>query len=441
MLAAAEALSEAEMISLSERAFRNFKTVVLAVSGGADSLCLLPLATAAASALRPAPTFLAVTIDHGWRVEAGDEARWVAEITTRFGFPHHLLTWPGAKPETGRQEAARNARYCLFTNLAVDLDLSGPVAIATGHHSDDQAETFLMRLARGSGVDGLSGMLPSRPLKALPGRRTDLHLVRPFLSVPKARLVATLRKRGQTWIEDPGNANPAFERVRIRQALTTLQDIGIDAAAIGRSASRLAEARIALDAATDTLVHRSVEHHDGAMAIIAGPAFDAAPHELRLRLLQRLWPAFGGPGQSPQRSQLETLISQLAAHQIVAATLAGASINRAVPGGPIQVIREPGRLGLPELALQPGQVVIWDGRFEVGLAAQAATPVVIRGLNPAEATPAAIRPAAPPRKAVLALPAVVSNGSLDGVVHPAFPGIPGVWARFLYADLADHDLD
>ena len=439
MQVALEPLSDDELSALAEPALRDCKTVVLAVSGGADSLCLLLLAAAAASAPTPAPRFIAATIDHGWRAEAAEEARWVADLAARFGVPHHVLTWTGAKPETGRQDAARNARYRLLTDLVADLDLPGPVAIATGHHGDDQAETFLMRLARGSGVDGLSAMSPSRPLQDPEGRRTDLHLVRPFLSVPKARLVATLGNRGLMWLEDPGNANPAFERVRIRQALATLEGLGIDAAAIVRSTSRLAGARNALDAAAASLAHQIVELHDGAMAAIAGPAFDAAPPELQLRLLQRLWPAFGGPGQPPRRSQIEDLIARLATREIMAGTLAGAAINRSRAHGTIHIFREPGRSGLPRLELQPGQVAIWDGRFEVSLSAQVSTAVAIRALSPAEATPPASKPVAPPRFAILGLPAVFLNGRLCGLLHPAFPGLPGVWARFVFAGLANCD--
>src|SRR5262249_29823831 len=142
------------------------------------------------------------TVDHGLRPGSDREAAWVAARASELGLPHRVLPWVGPKPRTGRQDAARRARYALLAEHAGRLP--PPVAIVVAHHLDDQAETLLMRLGRGSGLDGLAGMKPVRPhagddeYPRLPDG-ADIRIVRPFLAITKARLVATLRDRGLDW--------------------------------------------------------------------------------------------------------------------------------------------------------------------------------------------------------------------------------------------------
>ena len=178
----ASPLTDAQLIELGERAFAGLRSLVLAVSGGPDSMALMLLATRWLPTASPAPVVHVATVDHGLRRGSADEAKWVALQAAAMGFPHHTLTWEGDKPATGRQAAAREARYGLLAGLIGHLSLPTPAAIAVAHHRDDQAETVLMRLARGSGVDGLAGMLPSRPLTTV-----DCHLSR--LSLEGQRMV------------------------------------------------------------------------------------------------------------------------------------------------------------------------------------------------------------------------------------------------------------
>ena len=212
---AAVPIADGELASLFAP-LASFDLLILAVSGGADSVALMHLiARWSAKAAKPRPRIVVATVDHGLRAESREEAKWVGAQARKLGFTHELLAWEGAKPQTGIQDAARGARYGLLAELAWRLS-AGEVrtAIVTAHTEDDQAETFLMRLARGSGLDGLTGMSAARLL----GRGDNIELVRPLLGVAGARLRATLEAKGLSWLEDPSNDSDRFERVRVRKA-------------------------------------------------------------------------------------------------------------------------------------------------------------------------------------------------------------------------------
>src|SRR3989475_9806863 len=186
--------------------------LVLAVSGGPDSLALMWLAARWRRALSRGPQLLAVTIDHGLRPEAAREARDVKRLARILDLPHRTMRWSGAKPKTGLPAAARMARYRLLMKAA---QASGATHIFTAHTRDDQAETLLMRMLRGSGIAGLAAM-------ARESERDGLWLARPLLDVPKSRLIATLGKAGINFADDPTNRDTAFTRPRLRALLPTL---------------------------------------------------------------------------------------------------------------------------------------------------------------------------------------------------------------------------
>ncbi|MEE2997040.1 MAG: tRNA lysidine(34) synthetase TilS, partial [Pseudomonadota bacterium] len=182
-----------------------FKTdgpLVVAVSGGADSLGLLSLLTGWAGA--KSVSLIALTVDHGLRPESGDEAALVGRWCAEMGVPHDILCWMGDKPVRGIQEAARRARYALLEDWCVR---HGASDLLVAHTENDQAETFLFRMSRGSGPDGLAAM----PLVSCRG---GIRIVRPLLGVSRARMEATLRAAGRTWVDDPGNADRRYTRVR-----------------------------------------------------------------------------------------------------------------------------------------------------------------------------------------------------------------------------------
>ena len=217
--------------------FKSFKHILLGVSGGPDSVAMMVLAREWKKARGPSrPKISVATVDHGLRQGSQDEAQSVGKQARALRLPHAVLQWRGAKPKTGIQDAARDARYALLIAHARKI---GADAIAVAHHADDQAETILMRLAAGSGLAGLSGMKAET-------ERDGLVLLRPFLSVPSARLRASLIDRGHAFIDDPSNENSAFARVRWRKARDLLADEGLTRDRLVRLSTRMARADAAL---------------------------------------------------------------------------------------------------------------------------------------------------------------------------------------------------
>src|SRR6266404_3262007 len=210
--------------------WRGVPAIVLAVSGGPDSIALMWLAARWRRALARGPRLIAVTVDHGLRAEAAGEARNVKRLARALDLPHRTMRWTGAKPKTGLPAAARAARYRLLAQAA---RASGATHILTAHTRDDQAETLLMRMLRGSGIAGLAAM-------ARENARDGVVLARPFLSVPKSRLVATLDKAKIVFADDPTNHDTAFTRPRLRALLPILAAEGGDTRNLARLASRLA---------------------------------------------------------------------------------------------------------------------------------------------------------------------------------------------------------
>jgi tRNA(Ile)-lysidine synthase len=239
--------------------FTDTSRLGLAVSGGPDSMALLLLANQALPG-----RIAAATVDHGLRMEAAEEAQFVAQICAERSIPHIILK--PSEPITGNiQSAARKARYALLNNWAVNTRCDW---IATAHHADDQLETLLMRLARGSGVDGLSG------IRAINGK-----VIRPLLGYTKAELVAICHEAGIIPVQDPSNVNTDFDRVRIRQYLAAHPN-PFDPVAAARSASAMADASAALDWMTAQLSDRISKSESGVTLDPTG-----LPRELQRRLL------------------------------------------------------------------------------------------------------------------------------------------------------------
>src|SRR3982750_3787419 len=200
-------------------AWRGVPAIVLAVSGGPDSVARMWLAARWRRALARGPRLVAVTVDHGLRTEAAREAREVKRLARSLDVPHRTLRWTGAKPKTGLPAAAREARYRLLAKAARQASATH---ILTAHTRDDQAETLLMRLLRGSGVAGLAAM-------ARQSEREGVWLARPLLDIPKSQLIATLNKAKIDFADDPTNRDMAFTRPRLRTLMTALGNEGGDA--------------------------------------------------------------------------------------------------------------------------------------------------------------------------------------------------------------------
>jgi tRNA(Ile)-lysidine synthase len=278
----------------------------LAVSGGPDSLALLLLAAAA----RPGEVE-AATVDHGMRAEAVAEAEMVAGLSERLDVPHTLLQieWD-VPPSSAIQEQARDVRYGALAAWMSERSLD---ALVTGHQLDDQAETLVMRLARGSGVRGLKGM---RPASVVPGQ-PDLKLLRPLLGWRRSELEGICAAAGLEPAADPSNLDERFERVRTRRALADTDLLPADA--LARSAANLAAADEALDWAAGEEWRARVEQSDSEIRYRPS----AAPAEVRRRVVARAIArlATEGAGQELGGRELDRLIGEVEAGRT--ATLRG----------------------------------------------------------------------------------------------------------------------
>jgi tRNA(Ile)-lysidine synthase len=412
--------------------FAPYRRIALAVSGGADSMALMLLAAEWRRRGPDRPELTVLTVDHGLRAEAAAETAMVAREAARLGLAHRALPWTGPKPAADLQAAARAARYGLMTQ---QCRAEGIAAIATAHTADDQAETLLMRLARGSGLDGLAAMAPT-------SARDGVALLRPLLTVSRPRLIATLRERGLGWIEDPSNQDRRYERSRLRAGLKAAEALGLTPERLARAALRLGRARIALEQATRDLLRETLTAHPAGYGELPLAALTVAPQEIAVRALAAMAAIFGG-GQRPVRlarvEALEAAIRQGSARQ---ATLGGAIFARR--GGLLRAAREFGRMTAAPMPLPEAGRHCWDGRFllaaaEAGLTAEPLGPHGLRQLR-AEGASLAL-----PARIGWTLPALRRGGALVFVPLAQFEGtppshwLPGCEAVFVGAGrLDDH---
>lgn len=277
------------------RRFHKPGPLLVAISGGSDSTALLvALSHLIGEADFRGFSLQAITIDHGLRLGSAEEAQAVARLCQRHGIPHRIRRWDGEKPVTGIQAAARAARYRL---LADEASESGAMAVLTGHSADDQRETIAMRAARGAG-EGLSGMAEQTLIEE------TVWLLRPLLSLDRQTLRAALSEWGETWLEDPSNDNPRFERVRLRiRGVGTAEVPDRDrASASARQAAWLdQQVTVTAGAVAQVSLPPSFETDENALtalfrlsAVIGGKAH-LPQAEARLRLAA--WLAAGAPGR------------------------------------------------------------------------------------------------------------------------------------------------
>lgn len=286
---------------------RDEPALLLAVSGGPDSTALL---LTAADWPAPKPKLYAATVDHGLRLESAAEAEAVARLCAGVGVPHATLRWEGEKPASRLQERAREARYDLLAEHALRV---GSRVVVTAHHLDDQAETVLFRLARGSGLAGLAGM-------AARTRRGGVEIARPLLGFAKAELVAICDARGVAYARDPSNDDPRFARPRLRRLAGVLAAEGLDAPALARLARRAARVEAALaqkTAEAETRLRLAETGRCDAHALVA------EPEEIVRRLVAlRVGPA---PMEAMERIA-GALVEAVAGRRRYAANVGGALI-------------------------------------------------------------------------------------------------------------------
>lgn len=351
-LVATVPLSQAEFAASMARLgpFEPAPHIAVGLSGGPDSAALLSLASDWAAAGGGRVT--ALIVDHRLRAASTAEAQAAAAMARAAGADPVVLTREGERPSGNLQAAAREARYRLMADWCA---ARGVVHLLLAHHLDDQAETFLLRLARGSGVDGLSAMAPAVELDRL-------RLLRPLLDVPRARLLAFLAARGLTPIEDPSNHDDRFDRVRLRRSMPGLGPLGLDARGLAATAKRLGRARQALEHQTAAVLARAAAVHPEGYARLDGGLLASAPDEIGLRALSRLLAAIGGRSHPPRLDRVERLYDGLRRGALAGGrTLAGCRI-KPVTGG-LLFLREPG--GIDDVLAASGERV-WDRRFLIG---------------------------------------------------------------------------
>ncbi len=413
-----------------ERRLRPHAPAPLAVafSGGGDSLALLLLTLDWARAHGRSVT--ALTVDHGLNPDSAVWTRRCGEIAGRLGAAFHPLRWEGDKPATGLPAAARAARHALLADAARDI---GARVILLGHTADDLIEAAAMR-AEGSTVSDPAEWAPS---PAWPQGR-GVFLLRPMLSLGRAEIRDWLRARGETWIDDPANEDERFARARARSTLSSPDGRGGPSEGWwrglrpGASEASGPESMPPLPPpCTEPSPPRSAWSPSpcggGLSLSITAPAAHIAAACL----------CAAGTSRPPRGDRLERLVARLRSGEAFTATLAGARI--ASDAEAAAFTRDPGRAGLPEIAVQPGRAVVWDGRFEI----EADIPGAVRALGglsrqlpkaqqaALRALPAAIRPTLPvmvSRDGAVSCPILAEHPSVraTALVLPRFEAAIGV---------------
>jgi len=382
----------------------------VAVSGGGDSMALLVIASRWAA--ERGRSIAAATVDHRLRPESAAEAATVAEFAARRGIPHRTLPAEALREAGGNlPAAAREARFRLLGDWAA---AEGLTSVLLGHTLDDQAETVLMRLARGSGAEGLSAI---QPVLA----RQGLLWLRPLLGVRRSVLREFLRAEGIAWVDDPTNEAPVYDRVKARQALAALAPLGLDAEGFARTAWHLRRQRRVLERAMADLARRARRWGAFGEVRLDRAALAADEPDTALRLLADTLVKVSGAIYRPRFRALSVALEAVLSAGDAARSLAGCLIR--AEGQAVLICREPSACAGPR-PLAPG-VSLWDRRWR--LAGAGARPASAQVAALGEAGLAALRAAteagewqpsepwaAAPRPVRQTTPAIWSGPDTDG---------------------------
>lgn len=323
-----------------DRLAGDMPAIGLAVSGGSDSVALMQIVADWANGRK----VMVATVDHGLRRESAAEAKRVHRWAGALNLPHATLLWQRESEAGNLMANARDARLRLLSGWAQRNGLS---AVLLGHTADDQAETLLMRLGRGSGIDGLASMAEWRDA-------FGMRWLRPMLGAGRTELRDWLRARGTDWIDDPSNDNEDFDRIRVRKAIASLN---LDVSALARAATHIGEARDALShyaaaATSDAVIARG-------RIILPRRAFSDTPAEIRRRIVVAACRWITGADYPPRRATL--LHALQAINNGSRATLDGALIEPA--GDEVRFSREPAAALRATDAT--GDATCWDNRWSV----------------------------------------------------------------------------
>ena len=384
----------------SMRPFERPPVVAVAVSGGADSLALTLLAAQWAESA--GGKAIGLTVDHGLRQGSGAEARLVGDWLRRHGIAHEILRWIPPDPIKNVQAAAREARYRLLGDWC---RANSVLHLLTAHHREDQAETFLLRLGRGSGLFGLACMpkIDEQP---------HYRLLRPLLGIPAARLKENLRSADQDWIDDPSNQNRQFARVRLRET-TALTELGLDHARIAQTAEHLGMARNAEEQEVASLLARAVVVDPSGFVTAKPDVLRLAVPEIRLRALSSILATVSGLEFPPRFQSLQRLdrdiVDDALAH---GRTLSGCRI---VPVHSSIVVYREKRAIAPPLQLQGMDETLWDGRYLIRVTPQISAKFDELYVGPLQ------------QSGIDALRAIVGPHFASHLPKCVMPTLPGFW--------------
>ena len=323
----------------------NVKRIAVAVSGGADSLCLAHLLCTWCQ--KNGVQLYAFTVNHGLRAEAKKEAQSVHALLSKWGVKHQTLLWQGVKPKTRVEEKAREKRYDLMYQACQKNSIQ---YLFLAHHVEDQAETFWTRLAHSSGVDGLAAMEPVLPWH-------ECFMMRPLLDETKTDIVAYLKAHHIAWFEDQMNQDTVYERVRWRQRQKTLTEWGLTPEIIGTLTNRIQSVRYALSFYSESFIKNNIFLSPVGYAFIQKLAWDMIPPAIQIRVLQRILPILSGDEKLISLEGLENLLSE----KRISFTFAGCQFVKNTKG--LYITKEC-RVPLKTQTIQPNKLIHWD-RFDV----------------------------------------------------------------------------
>ncbi|MGJ8609945.1 MAG: tRNA lysidine(34) synthetase TilS [Octadecabacter sp.] len=388
--------------------FAKFKKPIgIAVSGGGDSIGLLHAVAEWASSV--GTTLFVATVDHGLRPESRSEAHFVADICMSLGVSHSVLNWENP-PKGNLQAAARAARYDLLSDWA---KAHGLACVLLGHTQDDQAETFLMRLARGSGVDGLAAMQDQK-------RKDGVLFIRPLLETSRASIRDYLTDRGQRWIDDPSNEDMAYDRVKARAVLSALEPLGLGVEQLNKTAFRMSTARDALEAVASDVAKNAVIEQSGDLLIDLA-SVRRAPYETQLRIVAAGLCYVSSNSYRPRLYALADLLGNQTLGK--AQTLHGALVSG--DRSAMRVAREHNAVKDTNCA----STEIWDNRWE--LDGPHAPNLTIRALGEHINVIADWRETGLPRASLMASPAVFDGETL---VSAPIAGLKNGFSARIVAD-------
>lgn len=395
--------------------FEENPVLAVAVSGGSDSLALIHLANEWAQ--RQKGRVIALTVEHGLRTASSAEAELVQAWMNEAGIEHHILEWEGEKPTSNIQASAREARYEILVKWCRE---NAVLHLLTAHHLDDQAETFLLRLQRGSGVDGLSAM----PLII---SQQGVRILRPLLSVTKTSLQIFLREKGLEWVEDPSNNNLHYARSHVRQFLQNpftaageeaLIPSALFTQRLADSARHMGRARASLEIQMAKSMQQVVDIYPEGYAVLKSKYFKNLVEDDAFKILASVLVTISGRYYKPRFNDLTRLYNKIKSQEpFKATTLWGCYIFS--KGGDLICCREPasaeGAVKIPDTG-----ELIWDSRF--GIQSTGGDGIIVEALGEQgwHSIKEHYLAISLPKPIIITLPAIKSLESVIAVPHISF---------------------